>query len=151
MSPLAQSILDKMPWLLNDLGFRIVQDSYSPEAFGNCDVVLNGAQVRLRFVRDRGQILAYLAPLEDPDQWWNLVFLLEVIHGVMPDPEFRLEAVGRRVEENFPALVQALGPRLEETRRELGRREQLRLQALRNPVRPADESGPTWFQRISGR
>ena len=122
MSPLGQDIVDKLPWLLNELGFRIVQDSYDPKVFGNCVVVLNGAWVRLRLVRDRGQILAYLTVPGKIDTWWDMDFLLEAIYGRMPEPEFELTAVGKRLRENFPALVEALGPKLEETKQELDRR-----------------------------
>jgi len=148
MNPLIEEIHDSIPWILNELRFRIVQDSYAPEAFGNCVVVLNGPQFRLRLVRDRGQILADLAPLIDPEKWWNLVFLLEVIHGKMPEPEFGLVAVAYRVRDNLLALVEAMGPRWTETRRELERRSQLRLRALRDPGRLNNESKPTWLQRI---
>lgn len=150
MSPLANEIVDKTPWLLSDLGFHIVSDQYSPEVFGNCLVVLNGPQLRLRMVRDRGQILAYLAAFADPDRWWDLDFVLEAISGHMPAPNFELEAVGGRLQANFPALVDALGPKLEQTRCELERRRQLRLRALRDRSRMVDEGKPTWRQRIFG-
>ena len=150
MAPLVEEIRDKIPQLLSDLEFRIVQDAYAPESFGNSVVVLDGPRFRLRLSRDRGQVLADLAPLNEPERWWNLVFLLEVIHGRMPEPEFELVAVARRVRDNLPALVEALGPRWVETCQELERRSQLRLRALRDAARPIDKGGPTFRQRLFG-
>jgi hypothetical protein len=135
MSPLQEQVRTQTPWILEALGFRIIGDTYDPRAFGNSIVTLQSAEVRLRFIRDRDQILAELASLAEPDKWWNLVFLLEAIHGAIPQSRFELEAVAAMLRDNFPRLVEALGPELAQTKQELERRRQERLKALQQPSR----------------
>jgi len=104
--------------------------SYDPRHMGDCVVDLNGPPFRLQFVKDRGKILAYLAPPGEPENWWFLNDLLEATRAVLPAPEFKLAAVGRRLRENFSLLADALGPQLERTREELERRKELRIRAI---------------------
>jgi hypothetical protein len=83
-------------------------------------LTLDSDTVRLRFIRDRGEIRANHASISEPETWWNLVSLLEVIHGEKPEPQ--LEGVAPLVRTNYSRLVQALGPQLAETKKELERR-----------------------------
>jgi len=53
--------------------------------------------LRLRVVRDRGQILIYLASLEEPARWWALDFVLEAIQGQLPESSLDLDALGDRI------------------------------------------------------
>jgi hypothetical protein len=82
-------------------------------------LTLDSDTVRLRFIRDRAEIRAQLASISEPETWWNLVSLLEVIHGAKP--ETQLEGVAPLVRTNYSQLVQALGPQLSETKKELER------------------------------
>ena len=100
--PLKEQVIEKLPWLFEDLGFRVTWQEYSPKAFGDSLVELQYETLRLRFIRERGQIHAKLAPLSAPEEWWELSFLYEVIHREMPDP---LDAVASSVRSNYPALV----------------------------------------------
>jgi hypothetical protein len=119
MAPLKELIEEKFPWLFEELGFRAVAWSYNPKVFGDSVVTLESDTLRLRFIRDRGAIRANLASISEPETWWDLVALLEVIHGVKPEPQ--LEGVAPLVRTNYGHLVQALGPQLSETKRELER------------------------------
>jgi hypothetical protein len=119
MGPLKPLIEEKFPWLSEELGFRSVAWSYNPKVFGDSMLTLESDTVRLRFIRDRGEIRANLASISEPETWWNLVALLEVIHGVKP--ETQLEGVAPLVRTNYSQLVQALGPQLSETKKELER------------------------------
>jgi hypothetical protein len=147
VNPLARAITEELPWLMGDFGFRMVYFSYDPRHMGNCVVDLNGPPFRLQFVKDRGQILAYLAPLGEPENWWFLNDLLETTRGVLPEPEFKLAAVGQRLRENFSRLADALGPQLERTRVELERRKELRISARLPPVRPT-KPVPGWLRSL---
>jgi len=69
-------------------------------------------------------------------------FVLDSIYNRMPEPDFGLVAVGKRLRENLPALATALGAGLGDTKRELERRETLRLRAIQSRVRPPV---PLWF------
>ncbi len=149
MSPLNQQLLQDAPWLFKELGFKVIRDHYDAKAFGNCIVTLDSETLRANFVKDRGQILLYLAPRLEPDDWRDLVFILEAIQGVQPAPRFELEAVASLFRENYPALVEALGPKWQDTRQELQRRSGERLHALQHPIRTTKpDSKPSWLRRI---
>jgi hypothetical protein len=79
MGPLKPLIEEKFPWLFEELGFRAVAWSYNPKVFGDSTLTLESDTVRLRFTRDRGEIRADLASISEPETWWGLVSLLEVI------------------------------------------------------------------------
>jgi HAMP domain-containing protein len=119
MGPLKPLIEEKFPWLFEELGFRPIAWSYNPKVLGDSTLTLESDTIRLRFTRDRGEIRADLASIHEPETWWNLVSLLEVIHGVKPEPQ--LEGVAPLVRTNYSQLVQALGPQLSETKKELER------------------------------
>lgn len=149
MSPLNQQLLQGAPWLFKELGFKVITDHYDPKAFGNCIVTLDSETLRANFVKDRGQILLYLAPCLEPENWQGLVFILEAIQGVQPAPRFELEAVASLFRENYPALVEALGPKWQDTRQELQRLSAKRLYALQHPVRTTQlDSKFSWLRRF---
>jgi hypothetical protein len=62
MSPLNRELGEQLPWLFKDLRFRVIEDEYSPKAFGDCLVVLDSDVLKLRFARDRGQVTVDVAP-----------------------------------------------------------------------------------------
>jgi hypothetical protein len=128
MAPLKELIEEKFPWLSEELGFRPVAWSYNPKVYWDSVVTLESNTLRLRFTRDRGDIRADLASISEPETWWNLVALLEVIHGVKP--ETQLEGVAPLVRTNYSQLVQALGPQLSETKKELERLEEERRRVM---------------------
>lgn len=150
MSPLRQEMTEKLPWLFADLQFRVVGDSYDPRTFGDCLVTLESDVIRLRFVKDRGQILIELRPLSEPSRWWNAVYILEAIRGERPVPHFDLEGAASMLRDNFPALVSALGPgSLEETRREIERHGKERVEAFNQAGRAAAArmyAAPVWLR-----
>ena len=65
--PLKPLLAEKLPWLFEELGFRVTYSDYCPAQFGDSTVILDSACVRLRFVRDRGQIMIAFANLSEPD------------------------------------------------------------------------------------
>jgi hypothetical protein len=91
-------------------------------------LTLESDTLRLRFIRDRGEIRAVLASISEPETWWDLVSLLEVIHGEKPEPQ--LEGVAPLVRTNHSHLVQALGPQLSETKKELERLQEERRRVM---------------------
>ena len=141
MNPLREAILEKLPWLITEMGFEVVSYDYSPRTFGNCRVTMDGPAFRIIFVLDRGQVLAGFTPLQDLNQHWDLSYLLEAIHGQMPSTSFDLETIGARLRDNYSALADALGPNWDKTRAELERRGALRLHAMQNPIRPTGTHG----------
>ncbi len=154
-NPLVRQITDRMPWLFADCGFRVVDYSYDPRAFGNCVVTLESETLRLRFHKDRGIGYAMLASQTDPDYWFDLALLLRPILGERPDPNF--EGTVLLLRNNFPALVMALGPKFPETKREEERRkEEVAAQLGIKPFKPVPfkfsyASGSVWYkQTVAG-
>jgi len=109
MSPLNQQLMQDIPWLFGELGFTVIWDEYDPKAFGDCIVILKSASFRARFIKDRGQILLDLAPNLEPDNWWDLGFILRAIDRECQAPDLTLGAWASLFRENYPALVEALG------------------------------------------
>jgi hypothetical protein len=131
--PLKQEISESIPGLLEELGLHVVEDQYFPTSFGNSDVTLQSSRLLVRFVRDRGQVWAEVAPPTAPTSWWPLGFVLEAMQGRRPEIQFDLPTAALLLRENFRELVEALGPRLSETRREIEKRSEERLKALMGP------------------
>lgn len=132
--PLAPIIAERLPWLFEELGFRLTYSDYDAAHFGDSTVILNSDRIRLRFVRDRGQVMLDLATVAESERWFNLWSLYQVIHDESIKPRFTLNAVGHLLKQEFTALVEALGPKLLETQKEVERRKIERLRAL--DVRP---------------
>ncbi len=128
--PLDQLLTERLPWLFKELGFRVVSSNYDAGSFGNSTVILESDSLRLRFVRDRGQVLLDLAPVSERQKWFSLGSLYEAIHHESVKPEYTLDAKGSLLQKEFPALVEALGPKLRETQDEIERRKKERLRAL---------------------
>lgn len=121
VNPLVRSIQERLPWLFSEYGFRIVDYSYHPQTFGNCVVTLESDSLRLLFVRDRGVGQVELVARADPENSYGLSFILRTIKGV--DPDIRFEGVAFLLKENWPGIVEALGPKLGETKQEYERRQ----------------------------
>ena len=113
---LKQGIVDEFPWLCSDLGLRIVEDDFRPESFGNSFVTLESDFLRVRFVRDRGQVWADIGSVDAPKKWWHLLFVLEVIRGPVPEPTYELEQAASLLREISPKVVENLGPKLKSHR-----------------------------------
>jgi hypothetical protein len=136
VNPLVRKIQERLPWLFAEYGFRIVDYSYDPRSFGNCVVTLESESLRLRFVRDRGFGAAQLAARVDPEKSYELGFFLLAIQGERPDIGF--EGTAFVLKDNWLAILEALGPKLAETKQEYERREQEGKEALahwQNPIK----------------
>jgi hypothetical protein len=130
--PLNQEVLHECPWLFSELGFKIIGYDFQPKHFGDSFVSLASDSLRVRFVRDRGQVIAEVASLVPPRKWWPIGFVLEAIHGVLPESKFDLQAAASLLQENFSDIVIALGPKLKKTEEELQKRAAERLRVLQS-------------------
>jgi hypothetical protein len=153
---LFQHIQKKLPNLFKELGFRVIWQAET-------EVELGSEGLRLLFVRDMG-ICVQVAPPTPPDtssepearyglywvnDWIGLSWILEVIRGEPTDtflgcgPD--LEPLGALVRDNLPALVEALGPNLSETKLQLQRiRESRNARPLPKPVVPVYTGLSRW-------
>jgi hypothetical protein len=121
LNPLVRLVQERLPWLFSEYGFKIIDYSY--DRTGNCSVSLQSEHLRLVFTRDRGFGGATLAVLADPEKSYELGFLLLAIQGERPDVGF--EGTAGLLKANWLTLVEALGPKLAETKVEYERREQV--------------------------
>ena len=133
--PLKQEMGEILPGLLKEFDLRVIEDRYVPESFGNSYVTLQSPRLMVRFVRDRGQVWAEVAPVTAPTAWWPLGFVLEAIRGQLPEIQFDLISAVGLLRGNLLELAEALGPRLSETNREIERHSEERLKALRGSSR----------------
>jgi hypothetical protein len=128
--PLKPVLAERLPWLFEDLGFQITYSDYSPAQFGDSTVILDSDSLRLRFVRDRSQVMLHLAARSEPEEWFGLHSLYEVIHNESIKPRYTLNAIGDLLKQEFPALVEALGAKLFETQKKVEQRRNERLKTL---------------------
>lgn len=101
---------------------RIVGEHDDPEHFGNAIVVLAGGNVRLRLVRDRGEVSADAACAAAPEDWAPLERMLAAVGVADSPPEGQTspQAAASLAERHFDALSAGLSPeRRAATRRKL--------------------------------
>jgi hypothetical protein len=134
---LKQEMIEILPGLLKNFDLQVIEDQYLPESFGNSDVTLQSPKVLVRFVRDRGHVWAEVAPVTATPSWWPLGLVLEAIQGRLPETQFGLTSAVRLLRDNFCELADALGPRLTETRGDIERLREERLQAMTDRGREA--------------
>src|SRR4051812_32084875 len=127
--PLKPLVTERMPWLFEELGFRITYSDYDPMHFGDSDLILDSNNLRLRFTRDKGQVFLSLASRAEPEVWFGLWSLYEAIHQKtlgIGEVSYALDDVCELLQQEFPALVEALGPSFRETQIEIQRRQEER-------------------------
>jgi len=88
---------------------------------------VESARLNLQIVRDRGEIRAEISSTSEPNTWWDLHWISELI----PDcayPAPALDGVSGLLRSNIELLSDFFGPRYRATVRELRRREDERKQ-----------------------
>jgi hypothetical protein len=113
--PLKEQLAGRLPWLFQELGFRIVDHGYSHKAMGSSMVELESDTLRVRFNNDRGGISVDVASLAEPEHWMELGFLWKALKDVRPNPA--LEGWAWFIREHLAELVDALGPGFHDTKR----------------------------------
>lgn len=130
MKPIKDQLEERLPWLFTELGFRMVSYSFDPAYYDNSVAVLESSAFRLRFVRRMGLVDAEVAPLSDPERWWNFKFLYEAVFRETPEPT--LEGYGPMLRARMRPLAKALGPKLLETRATVERESAARQRIVRD-------------------
>lgn len=139
-TPLKVAVIESLPWLCKDFGFRVVEDGFDAVSFGNSYVTLEAPGLRVRFVRDRGEIYAQVASRSEPHTWWALEDACELLAGQKVEIGSDLLAAANSLRDNLPALLECFGPHLSQTRRNLQKRAEERRQALSQSLsRPSQE------------
>jgi hypothetical protein len=127
---LKQQVSEEIPWLFRELGLQITDNDFNPKSFGDSFVILESPALRVRFVRDRGQVSVEVASLADPRTWWHLEHVCEVISGQTAESGFELSAAADLLRRNFKALTDYLGSKYNDTKQELERRAEIRKRAF---------------------
>jgi len=107
-------LLNRLPWLFNDLGFHITAHDYSYKAMGSSFAVLESTALRAKFVYDGSSTYVEVASLSDPDRWMELGFLWMSLTGDRPNPQ--LDGWAWFLRDRLAQLTQALGPDFEKTK-----------------------------------
>jgi hypothetical protein len=114
IGPLRDQVLSRLPWLVDDLGFRIGDSAYDYKGRGASYVELASDSVRLRFTRGVSPISLHVASPAHPDQWFELGALWVALHSKRPDPE--LEGWAWFFREHLDEIARAVGPEFEQTK-----------------------------------
>jgi hypothetical protein len=132
--PLKEELENRVPWLFQDLGFRVTHHDYSDRHMGDSVAELQSDSLRIRFIRDKSRIQVELASLSEPERWLELGFLWYALTGHRPEPE--LEGLAWFLRDHLSELQDALGPGFSQTKQqfERGRKEVAKFLRYRPPV-----------------
>lgn len=100
-------------FLFDSYGFREISHVYSEESFGDFAVALQSGDLRLRIVRDKGQVFLDVGTLIDPNIWFDLRTVVEFIRlyrseEAPPVGNHELEATAGRIAGQLDSLSQIL-------------------------------------------
>jgi hypothetical protein len=73
--PLNEQLQKRLPWLFEELKFRIAYHDDDPKHMGHSVVELNSDSLRVKFVRGMWGIGVEVASLSEPGHWFELGFL----------------------------------------------------------------------------
>lgn len=111
MSDFMQSVTEAFRSLLSRGLLNVESSGYDAQAFGNAFVTLAGQNLRVRMIRDRGDILAEAASSLRPDDWFPLQRVVRAV-GVASAPAEGLltpQQAADMVERYFPELDRGFG------------------------------------------
>lgn len=110
MSDFLQAVTEAFRGLLDQGLLSVESSKYDDQAFGNAVVVLAGTNLRVRLLRDRGDVFAEAASALDPDNWYPLQRAIRAV-GTSSPPEGLLTPVdaAKLVERHLKDLEKGLG------------------------------------------
>ena len=81
-------------FLLEDYGFRVEREFLDVEHFGNCIVILRSGDVRISFLKDRGEISVGINPIVRYDAFergsFDLSCIVRFLSPYAPDYRYRV-------------------------------------------------------------
>lgn len=95
------------PYLFDTLGFALVEETFDQDSFGNSTAVLESRDLRLRFVRDRGQVFADIGSMVEPELWWDITLIVPLLGSRQPEqPEVsEVERLATYIRDNYQSLI----------------------------------------------
>jgi len=99
-------------FLIEDFGFTKLEESYSPEAFGNYYIILYSNVFLLRYIKDRSFLTIEIASHLDPSNWYDLSFIKNFIYNpdnINPDNQSiftknRIEDLNNFLKKDFELI-----------------------------------------------
>jgi len=118
--------------LISSYGFKIVEDQHDSSNFGNAVVVLDSSDFRIRLVKDRDQIFGEVASYSEPETWYGIDRLYEVINlKPIPKQSGSIDDIVAAIEKDLVRIEHSLHPmRFSATKKELERIGELAKQAM---------------------
>ena len=114
--PISRDVVEQLPWLVRDLGFRKLEEHFDPTAnFGNSYVTFNAGCINVQFARDKGEVLSRVASCHCPARWYILGQVCEFISGHREDAS-TLGELGALIRDNLENIQIALGPNFEKNK-----------------------------------
>jgi hypothetical protein len=118
---LKDAVVEKFPWLLNDLGFRISSDYYDYKHMGCSQVELTSDSLRVRFTRDELTTLLEVASAARSERWFEMGTLWLALKGERPQPQ--LDGWAWFFRDHLAEITEALGPQIKSTTAAFDRQE----------------------------
>ena len=87
MGPLKDQMLARMPWLFDQLGFRVTASSFSANEMGASHVEMENDSLRLKFEYDGLGYIPYVAPHSDAQAWIDVGSVWHALTGTRPNPQ----------------------------------------------------------------
>ena len=111
MADFLQSVTEAFKSLLSRGLLTVESSEYDAQAFGNAIVVLAGQNLRIRMVRDRGEVFAEAASSLRPNDWFPLQRAVRAVGISSPPPEGLLtpQQAAEIVEQYFAELERGFG------------------------------------------
>ena len=97
--------------LLQQHGFKTVEEIYRPEEFGNALIKMVSSDFQLRFTRDRSQVFVDIAP-PATDRWYKLEYVLEFVDSDICSNDFgappEIDKLAKSLEKNYERVRELL-------------------------------------------
>jgi hypothetical protein len=126
--PLNEQLRDRLPWLFEELSFRVTYQDYDAKHMGQSVVELQSAALRVRFVRGMYGIAVEVASLAEPELWFELGFLWYTLTGDRPEPY--LDGWAWFFRDHLAELTEALAPNFSRTKQQFERSQEESRQIL---------------------
>ena len=112
-SKFSEMVCSTFSGLINTLKLHLLKETYDPNFFGNSIIELGGDTMRIRVIKDRGQIFVDIASPVDPDNWYFLERILEAVGSktetpMNPDSPETLELSAKLIERHLDAIQAGL-------------------------------------------
>lgn len=102
-------IATHFPYLFKSPGYRIV-DSDVSESFGNALLILESGDLRLRFTRDKSQLLFEFQPIGGPrSEWFSQGLLKGLLTGDRGGSEVLTPGWAEFLRDGLPTIESRLG------------------------------------------